>query len=358
MTGGGRRFEADYFDGRTSAMRRVEVVVEGDSVLVHGADFSCDFHLRELRIPSRIGSLPLRVALPDGAILVVSADDAAAALPVPASSGFAHRLESRLPIVIGSLAGLVAVSWLAYHDGIPWVAREVAERMPPSLETQIAEDGLRYMDRIALKPTKMERARRERLSALFAGLAAPLGPAARDARLEFRDGGWIGANAFALPGGVVVMTDQLAKALPDDAHVAAVLAHELGHLEHRHGARAMLQSSIAGLVSLALFGDVSSVSGLAATVPTAIVHTSYSRDFEREADEFAFGLLKRTGRSPRLMGEALVALEHAERRGRECATPNGESRRRRGDDFDVPYLSTHPATSERAAAAERAAAER
>lgn len=353
------RFDADYFDGRTAAMQRVEVVVDGDTVLVRGAGVLRTYALGELRIPSRVANLPLRIGLPDGAILVAAPDAAAAALPIPSSSGLAHRLESRLQVVAASLAGLAVAGWFGYHDGIPWAARVIAERIPPSLESQIADDGLRYMDRIAFRPTKLERDRRQRLRALFAGLAAPLGPAASGARLEFRDGGWIGANAFALPGGVVVVTDQLARALPDDNHVAAVLSHELGHLEHRHGARTMLQGSLAALASLALFGDASSVSGLAATVPTALVHTSYSRDFEREADDFAFELLKRTGRSPRLMGEALVALEDAERnRGDSCRAPGAPPRPRRDDDFDIGYLSSHPRTSERAAAAERAARER
>jgi Zn-dependent protease with chaperone function len=352
------RFEADYFDGRTAARHRVEVVVDAGSVLVRGGEVLHAYEVEQVRIESRVGNLPLRIVLPDGVVLVAAADDVAGVLPIPQAAGLAHRLESRIAVVLASLAGIAVAGWFGYHDGVPWLARKVAERIPPSLEAQIAYDGLKYLDRIAFRPSRLDAERQARLRAVLAELARPLGPAASGARLEFRDGGWIGANAFALPGGVVVMTDQLSKALPNEDHVAAVLSHELGHLEHRHGARAMLQSSIAGLASLALFGDASSVSGLAATIPTALVHTSYSRDFEREADAFAFRLLRSTGRSPRLMGEALVALESAERkRGEECRTPGAPPKPRRDedDDFGVQYLSTHPRTGERAAAAERAA---
>ena len=107
-------------------------------------------------------------------------------------------------------------------------------------------------------------------------------------------------------------------------------------------------------------------------MPTALVHSGYSRDFEREADTFAFALLKETGRSPRDFASAMRALESVHQAGRK------ESRLRKklglpearrvpadstesskpaepGSDRDFSYLSTHPATAERIRAAEAAA---
>jgi predicted Zn-dependent protease len=98
-----------------------------------------------------------------------------------------------------------------------------------------------------------------------------------------------------------------------------------------------------------VLGDVGSVASLAATVPTIMLHTAYTRDFEREADRFAFDALKADGRSPRLLGESLQRLEKA----RDKPQPK--------QDADKPsraatfgYLSTHPATEERIRAAEEA----
>jgi hypothetical protein len=274
-------------------------------------------------------------------VLVAEADAVAAAMPLPRAAGVAHRLESHLGIVLGSLVGLAVAGWFGYRDGVPWLARRVAERLPPAIESQIAVEGLKSLDSFVLKPSALDPFRQAGLRAAFATLSRDLGPATRNARLEFRNGGWIGANAFALPGGIVVMTDQLASLL-DDEHVAAVLAHELGHLQFRHGTRTILQDSILGLAGMALFGDASAVANVAATVPAALLHTGYSRDFEREADGFAFGLLRASGRSPRLLGESLAALGKA-RRKRDPA----------GGGMD--YVSTHPPTDERIQAAEDAA---
>jgi Zn-dependent protease with chaperone function len=354
-------FAADYYDGRDSTRHRVEVVVSGASLLVRGADVLREHAVSEARVQPRVGSLPVRIALPDGAILLADADAVAAALPLPRAAGLAHRLESHLGVVLASIAGVVVAGWFGYRDGVPWLAGKLADHIPPALESQIAEEGMKNLDRVVLRPTAMDAGRQARLRAAFAKLEAGLDPAARNAHLEFRDGGWIGANAFAIPGGAVVLTDQLA-ALLDDEHILAVLAHELGHLHYRHGTRNLLQDSIVGLGSMALFGDATSVSHVAAALPTMLLHTGYSRDFEREADAFAFGLLKRTGRSPRLLGEALASLEKARNRpaaaSAECKVPGAprdEERPRYPDSSGLGYLSTHPATEERIRAAEAAA---
>jgi Zn-dependent protease with chaperone function len=163
------------------------------------------------------------------------------------------------------------------------------------------------------------------------------------ANLEFRKSEMLGANALALPGGTVVVTDELVRMMDNDDQVMAVLAHEVGHVAHRHLTRQLLQSSIVAVAASMLLGDVSGISGLAATVPTYLLTASYSRDFEREADAFAVRLLQRTGRSPALYADALERMQkHAEaHEGREPAI--------------AKYLSTHPDTDERIRAARDAA---
>src|SRR6185312_2371148 len=325
-----------------------------------GAEVLREERVSDLRVEPRVGSLPLRIALPEGAVLVADADAVASVLPIPRAAGLAHRLESHLGVVFASLAGLVVAGWFGYRDGVPWLAHRVADHIPPALESQIAEQGMESLDQYVFRPSRMDAARQARLRESFRQLAAGLGPAASGARLEFRNGRWIGANAFALPGGVVVMTDQLA-ALLDDDHVEAVLAHELGHLQYRHGTRQLLQDSIVGLAAMAFLGDASAVSHIAATLPTVLVHTSFSRDFEREADGFAFQLLRRAGRSPRLLGEALATLEkRRERPSTECRVPHDDGKAPRDPEdseppVDLGYLSTHPPTEERIRAAEEAA---
>ena len=79
-------------------------------------------------------------------------------------------------------------------------------------------------------------------------------------------------------------------------------------------------------------------------------------DFEREADRFAYGLLRSTRRSPRLLGEALAQLENARSSAssHECV-PDGAPKKEKPEPVNLGYLSTHPATAERIRDAEEAA---
>lgn len=352
-------FPADYFNGASSTRHAVEVEVDADTVRIRGSEVALDLAAGDLRVQPRLGKLPVRIVLPGGGLLVADAELMGSALPIPRPAGLSHRLESHLGVVLGSVAGVVVAAWLAFTYGIPWAAREIAYRLPPSVEAEIAVEGLKALDSYVFRPSALDENRKRRLSAIFAELSAKAEGAGRGARLVFRDGGWVGANAFALPGGVVVATDQLVVLLQDEDRIAAVLAHEIGHLQYRHGSRHILQDSLVGLLALALLGDATAVANIAVTIPTAMVHSGYSRDFEREADRFAYGLLKQTHRSPKLMGDALAELERAhEARGAACK-PDSDSdagntkpaKRSRVPD----YVSTHPATEERIRAAEEAA---
>ncbi|MEK9804564.1 MAG: M48 family metallopeptidase, partial [Curvibacter sp.] len=155
--------------------------------------------------------------------------------------------------------------------------------------------------------------------------------------LHFRRG--LGPNAFALPGGTLVMTDELvesaAKAgLSDDA-LLGVLAHEIGHVEHRHGTRLIVEQGVLNVgLGLAL-GDVSSLVSLASTVLTGL---AYRRQHETESDCFALALMTRAQRPTAPMAELLLGLSQKD--GAPAPQAHGSTM--------ADWLSTHPATPQRA----------
>ena len=145
-----------------------------------------------------------------------------------------------------------------------------------------------------------------------------------------------------LPNGLVVMTDQLVTLAGDDEELLAVLAHEAGHHEHRHGLRRALEKSAMLVVVGFLFGDVSGTGALSVSLPMLLVEQGFSRGHEREADGFAFGLLAGQGHSPEAFARIMGRM-----------SGDGEIDRGLGP---VGYLTSHPPSAERMAAA-RAAAE-
>ncbi|MBK6981574.1 MAG: M48 family metallopeptidase [Betaproteobacteria bacterium] len=335
-------FSADYFDGHNSRRRPVLVEVAGDMLAIRGDGIFFDVPREKARVLPRLGETPLRIGLPGGGLLVaLDFDKVDASLGVPRSRTLAHRLESHTLFVILALAAIVVGAWFAYRDGIPWASKRIAERIPVELEAQLADQGLESLDRFLFRKSTVPAWRRESLTREFTALAASAG-APPGARLEFRNGGFVGANALTLPGGLVVITDQLTKRM-DDRRLAAILAHELGHVHHRHGMRLVLDNSLSAFLMMAVFGDVSAVASVAATVPTVFVNTGYSRDYEREADAYALRLLAQAGRSPRDFVDALDLLRPE---GRAGEAPDRQGPR------DPGYLSTHPDIEERMQAAE------
>jgi Zn-dependent protease with chaperone function len=132
---------------------------------------------------------------------------------------------------------------------------------------------------------------------------------------------------MALPGGTVVVTDELVKLAGHDEEILAVLAHELGHVQERHGLRMALQAMGAGAILVALTGDLSSVSDLAAGLPAVLLQSGYSRSMEREADDHAWRGLNATCIAPQRFADILRRLD---------AKPT-----------ETGLLDSHPGTAER-----------
>ncbi|MBT0960053.1 M48 family metallopeptidase [Denitromonas iodatirespirans] len=233
--------------------------------------------------------------------------------------------------VLVAIVLILAVGAAGYRWGLPLLARGVAHALPTAAVQTLDAQLLKTLDDGGLlEPTALAPAR---IAALNAEVA-PLLAARRSTdpvRLHFRQAPAFGANAFALPGGDIVVTDALVALAPSDAHVAAVVAHELGHVAHRHGLRNLIQASVLAAVIGVWTGDVSSLATVGATM---VASAAYSRDFEREADAWGADLLHRSGRSPALLADMLERLEQAHR-------PGG-----RGGGLS-DYLSSHPATAER-----------
>ena len=232
--------------------------------------------------------------------------------------GIAQRMQTRWPVLLGVTAAAVIGLTLFYRYGTPWAATQLTRFVPLGWETSVAENVLQQMDEGTLKPSKLPKERQQQLQARFNTLVQQA-PATlhRYAQynpplsVEFRSG--MGANAFALPGGKIVMTDGIVKAaadkgLPDDALVG-VLAHEIGHVVHRHGMRMVVEQ---GVLNMGLGLALGDVSGVVSTGATLLTSRAYSRSHEREADCYAIALMRQASLPTAPMGQLLLAIAHDE----------------------------------------------
>jgi Zn-dependent protease with chaperone function len=244
-------------------------------------------------------------------------------------SRWIHRLESNLVYAIFAVAVTAGFSWGMVSHGIPWLAEQAAYALPQGVDRKLGQGTLDALDHSVFKASSLSQEKRAQLSRRFLQMTRGL-KGGEDYRLEFRGGGKIGANAFALPSGIVVVTDELVELSENDDEVIAVLAHEIGHLEYRHSLRMVMQDSALALVISAVTGDPFSASTLAVALPTVLVHASYSRDFETEADDYAYDYLTEQQIPTQSFANILIRL------GGDSETASM-----------AEFLSSHPGTGER-----------
>jgi Zn-dependent protease with chaperone function len=303
--------QANYFDGRTTRLRVVDLSVSGAELTVSGDDIDLHLPFSAVGVDERLGRAPRRLRFPGGAFCEVRDLDALDALlkSMAYRDGWVDRMQRHVQAVIISTVVSILLSLAAYKWGLPWVAAEGARRMPPAVGRTLSVQALKVLDGKFLLTSKIPRIRQQALSAEFNRLRLP------------EDG--------TLPDGTIILLDDLVTSIDDDRQIMAVLSHELGHAHGHDSLQLLLESSAVGAFWTFYAGDISS---LIAAAPAVLVKARYSQSLERTADEYGAALLARNDMSPRLLADALETV------AKSRALPGSAS---------VGYLSSHPSTDER-----------
>ena len=299
-------------------------------------------NIRHVSIASRLGNTPRIIRFKDNRIFETSDNDRidACLKQFKPHHTFIHALESRFRYVVIAFFATVLFVWGAIQYGIPALAEQVAFAIPAESSRMLGQGALEFLDKGFLGTSTLPTERQEELRKKFSSLINNEG--SLSVRIEFRDAKKsLGANAFALPDGTVVFTDQLVEMAENNDELIGVYAHEVGHIVRRHSMRNVLQSSAFAVIIIAVTGDVSSVPALITAAPTLIVQSGYSRNFEREADLFAVQQLLQHNIDPMNLGTVLTRMEKADL----CDEKKKNCHARKSDWTD--YLSTHPGTDER-----------
>ncbi|MEJ5989926.1 M48 family metallopeptidase [Ramlibacter sp. PS3R-8] len=348
-----------WFDGASSGAREVDITLSraarGPSLSLAPRDGTPPLQLahHEVEWPEAWSArrIPAKVVVDLGRHGSLQVDDAAGWHAAAEAAGrkipLAQRMQTRWSVFL--LVAAVAIAGLAafYRWGTPWAATQLTRQVPLEWELGVSDRGLRDMDAAWLKPSKLPPEREAELRARFDAMTALVTPDLRrypayapKLALHLRSG--LGANAFALPGGTIVMTDGMVEAaakqgLGDDALVG-VLAHEIGHVVHRHTTRMVVEQGVLNVGLGIALGDVSTIVSMGGSVLTGL---AYRRNHETEADCFAIALMRRAALPTAPMADLLLGIE-AGQHGRK---PGAESAQ--GSSW-TNLLSSHPDTPQRA----------
>jgi len=338
---------AQFFDGQSARAYEAALTVvrhDGKPTLLIECAGKPDVlwpvnHLRELSNQARNQGIVLQLDGDDTARLIVPQDHAEEVIreisPNLRKRSVSGKMVRKLVLWAGGAAASVAVILLVI---LPAMSDQLATMIPPAREAALGRTALKQIERFMLGSQKSLTCTNKAGVAALNKMTARLAKGADipyDLNVQVYNHKLV--NAFAVPGGNVVIFDGLIKIADTPEEVAGVLAHEIGHVFYRDPTRLTLRSaSSAGILGM-VFGDFAG--GFAALVITErLINASYAQDAEAGADVFAYQVLNKVGLPSAPLGDFFDKLK-----------------KKYGDDEGLmSHLASHPNLAGRAKAARQA----
>ena len=338
MMPGRSEWTGAYYDGRTAHREPITLTIEAGGLRLRRPDGTgVLWPFNELRqTQGRLPGERLRIEFGTGTVEAVLIDEPGLAEAIRRASPNASRTlrgHVKTSYVLGWSGAAVAVLVAGYLWGAPILSGWLASTVPVAWEESLGRGLIQRLarsDRVCrdVAPAKDLRTVLDRLLA-----AAPKSPYKFEL-LVVRD---TSVNAFAAPGGFIVVNTGLLEAANTPEEVAGVLAHEIQHVTHRHSTRAIIREIPIRIAVTAVAG--SGGVDVATHAVGSLGALRYRRGDEAEADRD---------------GMRLLAAARVDRMGMVTLMRRLEDTRASAPRV-VSYLSSHPRPADRVAELERLA---
>ncbi|EJN04840.1 M48 family metallopeptidase [Phyllobacterium sp. YR531] len=303
-------------------------VVSTEETLLVSDDISA------VTITGRVGNIPRRLTFSDGTVFETPDNDAIDRLVFAhrgRRSGWIHSLERFHPrlLVVAVLA--IAFTFGIYRYGLPVLVNVAVAVTPPIVPELMAKGTMQTLDATTFNPTELTEEDQTELLEGFERLAVESEYRPEQLKLQFRQGGLIGPNAFALPDGTIIITDELVEMADGDSEMLlGVLAHEIGHVELEHSLKQVYRSAGAVALIMLIGGDIGSGTEDILTQGAGLLALSHSRAQEAEADRRSVEMMLKAGYNPEAIGRFFKLIQE-----------------KLHDTSNTSMLSTHPGTPDR-----------
>lgn len=356
--------KGSYFNGKTSEKKQLSLLFN-EKGYIHFDKIKIEpVHYNELNISSRIGNTARYIDFPDGAqfesIENDAIDEMVEKFSLSRKNTLAYKLESAKTFVLLTVVSVILFAWLFIQFGIPALSKQIAERLPEEASHHLGQGVLEVMDKSWFEPSQLSKARQDELRVLYKSLTKKIN-GSENYNLVFRQGGKIGANAFALPNGIIVFTDELVELSDNNLELASIMLHEIGHLQSRHSLRATIQQFSLAMFAMVITGDVSTSSSIVTAIPLMLVESGFSQEMETEADTFAFNYMRKYNIDTNYFASMMQKLEasylpeYQECKEREKKNSSLECinqaltvrKENTNSESMMSYFSTHPGSEQR-----------
>ena len=320
-----------------------------------------------IQVSDRIGNVQRKLTFEDGSVFSTEDNDAIdqAFASKNKLKSLIHTLESKLSFVFIALVltGVFAFSFVKW--GIPTISTGIANALPQKTNDLIGSHTFEFIDEYLFDESQLDKERQDQIRAHFKSKleTSHITNEKINYTLHFRDWSYAGEgipNALALPSGDIIVTDKFIELSKSQNEIDSVLLHEMGHIAHRHSLKMVIQSTIVTSIVMMVTGDANAIADLGIGLGSVLLSSNYSRDFESDADKFAFDKMLKLGIDPIAFANIMRRItEHSEASfGNKKKDPNEQTdymppRKDDAEEKVSDYLSTHPSTEERAQIAER-----
>ena len=327
------KITAKLYDGISSKEHIVEIEFSEDKRVII-KEFNINEPIQNVKIASRLGNTPRVIEFSNGIRCKSNQNDKIDNIlkKLGISNAPIHKLESSWKLALTSVIAIAIFIIFMLTAGAGYTANFLADKLPQNTLDKASEITLEELDKRYLHKSNLSNDRKAQILKLFKRLTN------NDPhyKLHFRSSPIMGPNAFALPSGDIVLLDELVF-LDKNKNlygVLGVLAHEKGHYVYKHGLKSLIKGTIATAVISYFTGDISFI---VTTLPTALITSKYSRDFETQADHYAKSELIRLNIPPKALADIFIEMEKYY--NKKYKLNNKKSA--------LDWFSTHPVTKDR-----------
>lgn len=331
---------ATYYHAGTSKAQVVILTMSSQHLQFTVEDESFLYDLVDTKLEPPLAKLPRELMLADGGKLVLEATAGIDQYYKSTHYLWLYNIEKHKRFYLFAFLLVPICLLFIIKFVIPSIARNAAPLMPVSVLQKIDTQALYAFDKTLLNESTVSIEVKSDITKNWDNIVTALQLNANKEHgytLLYRESDFLGANAFALPGGTVVITDALVELLKDkpDA-IQAILLHEIGHVIHHHSMQMMAESISITLLTTYLFGDLDGVAETFNGLSASVIQNAFSQSLEAQADDYALKGLKKLNISPNALVEAFIALSKT-----SGGSEDGDER------FLEKYYSSHPSIKSR-----------
>lgn len=317
-----------------------------------------------IRVSQQLQGVQRQLTLPDGTMISFDDNDAFETwyrdtvfmYPRSIESGVTKLEKSGFSVILALL--LVPLSLFGiFKYAIPAFAVTFASLVPNEVTQFASQQTLYSLDESVLDASNLPLEQQEQYLRYWHEMIVQLQLDPNTFNIQFRDSEVFGANAFALPDGTMVITDDLVELVGEDIDLlTAILLHEIGHVQQHHSMRLIAEAIATSLVIQFVLGDTSGLIELFGGISNSVAQNQFSQHMEWEADNYALANLDAVGLDKMHFVAALETLASMSDGSTTSAAENShEHDKELGDSMTnansklATLLSSHPGIWQRIA---------